>query len=57
MIWTDRASGEKRSRAGLQSYRIEDGLLAETWVILKPPGSAWSDKVAQETWTSPPIRA
>lgn len=54
MAWTDRQTGEKRSRAGLQSYRIEDGLLAETWVILQPLGSAWSDASAQKTWTSPP---
>jgi SnoaL-like polyketide cyclase len=56
MKWTDRASGEVRTRAGLQSYRIEAGKLAETWVILQPLGSSWSDPVAQETWTSPPPR-
>jgi len=54
MAWTDRQTGDKRSRAGLQSYRIEDGLLAETWVILQPLGSAWNDAQAQETWTSAP---
>jgi predicted SnoaL-like aldol condensation-catalyzing enzyme len=53
MTWTDRSSGEKRSRAGMQTYRVENGLLAETWVILQPPGSAWNDPVAQESWTSP----
>jgi hypothetical protein len=56
MIWTDPASGETRSRAGLQSYRIENGLLAETWVVLQPMGSAWNDTAAQETWTSAPRR-
>ena len=56
MKWTDRGSGEVRTRAGLQSYRIEAGKLAETWVILQPLGSSWSDPVAQETWTSPPPR-
>jgi hypothetical protein len=41
----------------MQSYRIEDGKLAETWVTLQPLGSAWTDAVAQETWTSPsPIK-
>ncbi|MBI2255034.1 MAG: nuclear transport factor 2 family protein [Proteobacteria bacterium] len=54
MRWTDRVSGETRCRAGMQSYRIADGLLAETWVMLQPPGSAWSDPVAQESWTSAP---
>ncbi|WP_149537584.1 ester cyclase [Siccirubricoccus phaeus] len=54
MTWTDQSTGEARSRAGLQAYRIEDGRLAETWVILQPLGSAWSDPVAQERWTSPP---
>jgi hypothetical protein len=54
MKWTDRGSGEVRTRAGMQSYRIEGGKLAETWVNLQPLGSAWNDPVAQETWTSPP---
>lgn len=52
MKWTDTASGEARTRAGMQSYRTEDGKLAETWVMFQPLGSAWSDAVAQETWTS-----
>jgi len=38
----------------MQSYRIEGGKLAETWLILQPPGSAWTDTAAQEHWTSPP---
>ncbi|HLG81092.1 MAG TPA: ester cyclase [Bradyrhizobium sp.] len=56
MRWTDRVSGEIRTRAGLQAYLIENGKLAETWVTLQPVGSAWSDKVAQANWTSPPPR-
>ena len=52
--WPDPKTGEPRSRAGLQSYRIEDGKLAETWIALQPLGSAWTDAVAQEHWTSPP---
>jgi hypothetical protein len=52
--WTDPASDEPRSRAGFQSYRVEDGKLAETWVMLLPLGSAWSDAAAQAHWTSPP---
>jgi hypothetical protein len=52
--WPDPTTGEPRSRAGIQSYRIEGGKLAETWLILQPLGSAWSDAVAQEHWTSPP---
>ena len=54
MRWTDLASGEVRTRAGMQVYRTEDGKLRETWVTLQPLGSTWSDPVAQETWTSPP---
>jgi hypothetical protein len=50
--WTDTKSGEPRSRAGMQSYRIKAHKLAETWVILQPLGSAWADAVAQEHWTS-----
>jgi hypothetical protein len=52
--WPDPKTGEPRSRAGMQSYRIEAGKLAETWLILLPLGSAWTDAVAQEHWTSPP---
>jgi len=52
--WTDPKTGELRSRAGMQSYRIEAGKLVETWLILQPLGSAWTDAVAQEHWTSPP---
>jgi hypothetical protein len=52
--WTGPSTGEPRSRAGMQSYRIEDGRLAETWIALQPLGSAWTDAIAQERWTSPP---
>ncbi len=52
--WPDQKTSESRSRAGMQSYRIESGKLAETWLMLQPLGSAWSDAVAQEHWTSPP---
>ena len=52
--WTDPKTGEARSRAGMQSYRIEGGKLAETWLMLQPLGSASTDAVAQEHWTSPP---
>jgi len=52
-VWPDAATGERRSRAGMQSYRIEGGKLAETWITLLPIGSAWTDAVAQERWTIP----
>ena len=50
--WTDPKTGEPRSRAGMQSYRTEGGKLVETWLSMQPLGSAWSDAVAQEHWTS-----
>ena len=50
--WSDPNTGELRSRAGMQSYRIEAGKLAETWWMLRPLGSAWTDAIAQEHWTS-----
>ena len=52
--WPDPITGEPRTRAGMQSYRIEDGKLAETWIALQPVGSAWTDAIAQAHWTSPP---
>ena len=52
--WTDAKTGEARTRAGMQVYRIEAGKLVETWLMVQPIGSAWTDAVAQEHWTSPP---
>jgi hypothetical protein len=49
--WNDPTTGEPRSRAGMQSYRTENGKLVETWLSMQPLGSAWTDH-AQETWTS-----
>jgi hypothetical protein len=51
--WTDLKTGEPRSRAGMQSYRIEGGKLAETWLAMQPLGSAWTD-APQAHWTSAP---
>ncbi|MEW6454053.1 MAG: nuclear transport factor 2 family protein [Pseudomonadota bacterium] len=55
--WQDPKTGNPLTQAGMQSYRIEDGKLAETWIVLQPLGSAWPDAVAQERWTSPPPRS
>ena len=52
LTWTDAATGEQRSRAGMQSYRIEGGKLAETWLSVLALGSAWPDIGRQERWTS-----
>lgn len=53
MTWNDNACGQERSRAGFQVYRIEDGKLAETWVMFFGPGSSWPDPAGQERWTGP----
>jgi hypothetical protein len=53
VTWTDTKTGEVRSRAGMQSYRIEEGKLVETWASMQPLGSTWTD-TPQEHWTSPP---
>jgi hypothetical protein len=47
-------SGETRTRAGMQVYRIEADKLVETWLTFQQPGSTWPDAIAQEHWTSPP---
>lgn len=52
--WTNPKSGEAHTQAGMQSYRMANGRLAETWLSMQPLGSAWSDAVAQQHWTSPP---
>jgi hypothetical protein len=41
--WTDKDSGEPRTLAAMQVYRVEGGKLAETWLISKPIGSAWGE--------------
>jgi hypothetical protein len=51
--WRDPKSGEQLTQAGMQSYRLKDGKLAETWIVLQPLGSTWTDPVAQERWTTP----
>ncbi len=51
--WPDPNTGEPLSRAGMQSYRIEDGKLAETWLSLLPLGSSCPDATGQARWTSP----
>jgi hypothetical protein len=50
--WNDAASGEMKTRAGMQVYRIKDGKLAETWLTLLGLGTSWPDTAAQERWTS-----
>jgi hypothetical protein len=45
-------SGETRTRAGMQVYRIEADKLVETWLMFQEQGSAWPDAIAQEHWTS-----
>lgn len=52
MTWTDQVSRMVQTRACVQGYRIEDGKLAETWVMLRPLGSSWGDIAAQPNWTT-----
>ena len=51
-MWPDPETGEPRSRAGMQSYRIENGKLAETWISMLAPDTKWTDATAQDRWTS-----
>lgn len=37
--WRDPSSGEAMTQAGMQSYRIQDGKLAETWIVLQSRSS------------------
>jgi hypothetical protein len=48
--WPDPTTGEKQSRAGMQSYRIEGGKLVETWITMRPLGTSWTE-VPQQSWT------
>lgn len=49
-VWFDSATGERHSRSGMQSYRIEGGKLAETWITMLGLGTLWADE-PQERWT------
>ncbi|KKW90351.1 ester cyclase [Sphingobium chungbukense] len=53
MRWTDRATDALQTRAAMQSYRIKDGKLAETWVMSWAVGSSWTDAAPLDSWTSP----
>jgi SnoaL-like domain len=48
--WPEPKTATPQSRAGMQSYRIADGKLAETWLTLLPLGTAWTGK-PQPRWT------
>ncbi len=37
------STGPWPKRPGLQVYRLEDGKLAETWMLLMPEGMEWTD--------------
>lgn len=37
------STGPWPTRPGLQVYRLEDGRLAETWMLLRPGGTEWDD--------------
>jgi hypothetical protein len=51
-VWQDPKTGEKQSRAGMQSYRIDgDGKLIETWITMLGLGTTWADQ-PQASWTS-----
>jgi hypothetical protein len=52
LMWDDAITGEPRSRAGMQVWRIEQGKLAESWLSLLPFGSTWPDQTWQEHWTT-----
>jgi len=47
--WTD-SECKTVTRAGMQSYRIEDGPIAETWIAMQLIGSVWEDE-PHPTWT------
>jgi hypothetical protein len=52
LIFTDPSTGETRPRASMQVYRVEEGKLTETWLLLQKLSSASPDAGGQERWTS-----
>ena len=52
LMWNDKTTGESRTRAGMQLYRVDGGKLVETWLTLLSVGSAWQDVGRQDRWTS-----
>lgn len=49
-VWPEPATGGTHSRAGMQSYRIDAGKLAETWIAMLGLNTVWTDE-PQERWT------
>jgi hypothetical protein len=49
LMCTDPSTGETRTRASMQLYRIEAGKLAETWLTLLKLGSAWPMLLGRST--------
>src|SRR5438552_16249271 len=43
----DANTGETRTRAGRQVYRVEAGKFAETWLMFQMLGSAWPEAAVQ----------
>lgn len=42
------STGPWPKRPGIQVYRLEDGRLAETWMLLRPGGTEWTDPIRTE---------
>lgn len=43
MLGVVAATGDSMRRMGLQVYRLENGRLAETWILMDPAAAAWPE--------------
>ena len=51
MTYTSPETNELVTSKGIQVYRIENGKLAETWMIMLEPGTKWTDRNALKCWS------
>ena len=51
MTYTSPETNELTTAKGIQVYRIEDGKLAETWMVMLEAGTSWADSSARKCWS------
>ncbi|HPG11950.1 MAG TPA: nuclear transport factor 2 family protein [Chitinophagaceae bacterium] len=51
MTYTSPETNELTTAKGIQVYRIEEGKLAETWMVMLEAGTSWADSSARKCWS------
>lgn len=51
MTYTSPETNKLVTKKGIQVYRIENGKLAETWMVMLESGTKWADSTALKCWS------